>query len=370
MSEQPAIRRAIAESLLGCPLDDDDCAPCPGRHLHGNASGRRDFKIILTGAPTAKCFHTSCSSLIEEFNWKLRSEIGKAEKAERAGIPWSHSPMMGDVARQPEAVRGPKRPPYDPAKLADFASRVPFPIDAEWLAARSPVAIPVTQDLATAELVLSSIYEDDERVIVFTREFSQGDFLWVKGKGSFRMADTPGVKAVPSPLPVGSPYGVWFLAQPVTGKWGINPNNRDKLTGEARMGRRHGSLVTAWRFLVIESDEAPQNLWLRALCLLPLPIVAIYTSGGRSVHALARVNARSKAEWDELRNDILPILSGLGADPASMTAVRLTRLPGCLRHGTRGNDGKMKAFPKPEIQRLLYLNPAATTRPIIETHGT
>jgi len=363
MSENPTIRRAIAESLLDTPLDADGFALCPGRHLHNGASGRRDFQVMLEGAPTGRCFHTSCGAVIDEFNAQLRSLIGKAEAGGDGRAP--RPPMLGNVPPMPEAPRKTKRPAFDPAKLADFAARCPFPITLEWLAARSPVAIPEVQDLATAELFLSAVYQPGERVLIFTREWSQGDFLWLPGGGSYRLADRPGVKAVPSPLPAGGPLGCWFLAQPVLGRWEANPNNRAG-DGSPKLGRRHGACVTSWRFMVLESDSAPAALWLRALVQLPIPIVAAYTSGGRSIHALARVNAGSKEAWDALRDDLLPILAPLGADPAALTAVRLTRLPGTLRHGSRGKDGKTLLYPSPRLQRLLWLNPNAPACPILD----
>lgn len=318
---------------------------------------------MLEGAPTGRCFHSSCGALIDEFNSKLRSLIGKAEAAGNGYAP--RPPMMGNVSPKPEAQRNPKRPPYDPAKLASFAARCPFPITPEWLAARSPVAIPAAQGVATAELFLSAIYQPGERVLVFCREWAQGDFLWTPGRGSYRLADRPGVQAVPSPLPAGGPLGCWFLAQPVSGKWEVNTNNRAP-DGAPKLGRRHGACVTAWRFMVLESDEAEAELWLRALVMLPLPVVAVYTSGGRSIHALARVDAGSKESWDSLRDDLLPILAPIGADPAALTAVRLTRLPGTLRHGSRGKDGKTVPFATPRLQRLLWLNPHAPACPILD----
>ncbi len=360
MPENPAIRRAIAEEMLGHALDADGYAPCPGRELHTGRPGRRDFRVILEGAPTAYCFHSSCAAVVDSFNAELRSRIGKAEAGGEA-----RPPTLGNVAPAPMPERKPKRPPYDPKKLADFAARCPHAISPEWLAARSPVAIPAKQDTTTAELFLSTLYRSGERVLVFTAEFSQGDFLWEAGRGSFRLGKSPGVKAVPSPLPAGGPFGVWFLAQPVEGVWKPNLNNRDK-AGAPRMGRRHGDCVTAWRFLVLESDEAPAELWLRALVQLPLPIVAAYTSGGRSIHALAKVAAGSKQQWDALRDDLVPILCPLGADPAAMTAVRLTRLPGTSRAGSRDKDGKPMRYPEPRLQRLIYLNPEASARPILD----
>jgi len=100
--------------------------------------------------------------------------------------------------------------------------------------------------------------------------------------------------------------------------------------------------------------------------MLPLPIVAIYTSGGRSVHALVKVDCESKAQFDALRDDLIPVLAPLGADPSAITAVRLTRLPGTLRHGTKDKNGKMKPYPSPRLQRLLYLDPNATARAILD----
>lgn len=364
MNENPAIRRAIAESLLGVALDADGFSSCPGKHLHHGSSGRRDFQVMLEGAPTGRCFHASCGAVIDGFNAQLRSLIGKAEANGGAGGV-IRPPMLGNVPPMPEAPRKQKRPQYDPAKLASFAARVPFPITPAWLAARSPVAIPEAQGVATAELFLSSIYHPGERVLAFVKEFSQGDWLWTPEGGSYRLADRPGVKAVPSPLPEGGPLGCWFLAQPVSGLWMPNANNRAP-DGSLKMGRRHGACVTSWRWMLLESDEAAPEVWQRALVQLPLPIVAIYTSGGRSIHALCRIDANSKESWDALRDDLVPILCPLGADPAAMTAVRLTRLPGTLRHGSRDKNGKVVSYPSPRLQRLLYLNPHAPARAILD----
>jgi len=101
--------------------------------------------------------------------------------------------------------------------------------------------------------------------------------------------------------------------------------------------------VTAWRYMVLESDSATEPLWLNMLAQLPLPISAIYDSGGRSIHALIRVDASTKTEWDAIKRTFVGLLTKLGGDAGALSAVRLTRLPGCLR-------GKRK-------QALIYLNP-------------
>jgi len=99
---------------------------------------------------------------------------------------------------------------------------------------------------------------------------------------------------------------------------------------------------------------------------MPLPIVAMYSSGGRSVHALVRANAASKPEWDELRDVMSQWLCPLGADGGALSAVRLSRLPGCYREGKKDKDGRLAKFAEPKMQELIWLNPKARARPLVE----
>ena len=102
-----------------------------------------------------------------------------------------------------------------------------------------------------------------------------------------------------------------------------------------------------------QTQETWLPIWLRILVQLPLPIVSITYSGDKSLHALLRVDAASKAAWDQLvRGLLLPRLVPLGADGQALTAIRLTRLPGCYRGDS--------------LQKLLFLNPRATSQPIFQ----
>jgi len=93
-----------------------------------------------------------------------------------------------------------------------------------------------------------------------------------------------------------------------------------------------------------ENNPRIHALWLNFLAQLPLPIVAIYSSGGKSVHALVKIPAQSKEHWDRFKRVMIDTMVTFGADPKAMSAVRLTRLPGCMR-GSRE-------------QKLIYLNPS------------
>ena len=130
--------------------------------------------------------------------------------------------------------------------------------------------------------------------------------------------------------------------------------------------------VTSFRYAVLESDVAPEPLWIKALVKLPVPIVAIYSSGGKSLHALIRIDAGDKLHWDRIvrgtnqgsaarTTGLMRVVCPLGADPAALTAVRLTRLPFCMREGTSGKEGYVR-YERPRLQELIYLNPMALDR--------
>jgi hypothetical protein len=187
--------------------------------------------------------------------------------------------------------------------------------------------------------------------------------------------------------------GVLFLCNPLDGKF--HPNPRE---GGKRSCRSEES-VTSWRYLLLESDKADSRDWLAALVQMPLRIAAIYKSGGQSIHALVQVDAASKAEWDEMARALRPLITVLGGDPKAMTAVRLTRLPGCYRGqegpaGPKGPIVRNRLVDEPlefdeagdpiwtprvrtdeaptnhwtggHLQELLYLNPNPDLTPILK----
>ena len=233
--------------------------------------------------------------------------------------PGGAAPMP---AHRPSATYTPPPPrTFDLTALARIAKGDPgeadlSALDLVWFAERSEVD-PAT---VSAQAFLSALYAPGEHVIVFSEYRSQGQAVWPR-----------------EPIPTSSSEGVWFLAQPVDGKSRPNPRTQ-------KMSRRSEESVLAWRWLVLESDEAPLQLWLGALARCWDRVAAITTSGKRSVHALIRVDARSKKDWDAKRAQWMHNVT-CGADPGAITAVRLTRLPACLR----GNSQ----------QKLLYFAPSA-----------
>jgi|GEM_PF-810331 len=145
--------------------------------------------------------------------------------------------------------------------------------------------------------------------------------------------------------------GAWFLCNPVVGEWQslerlISASNPNGFT------LRSEECLTDYRYLLLESDEASTELWIQILAQLPLPIVSITTSGGRSIHALIRVDATNAKDWQDIKQAIAPALVTLGVDKGALSLVRLTRLSGCFRAS------------KNQWQELLYINPQADETPI------
>lgn len=104
------------------------------------------------------------------------------------------------------------------------------------------------------------------------------------------------------------------------------------------------SNVTDYRYTLIESDTMPvqdqYTYWQHS----SLPVAALVYSGGKSIHAIVRVDA---ADYDQYINRVRYLhqyLSdhGFSADPSNKNPSRYTRLPGIPRNG--------------KIQKLLGTN--------------
>jgi hypothetical protein len=370
---------------------------CPAEGMHGHGSARTDARIYLAYGPKGEtpgcyCMHNSCKGQLDALNEAFRTELFR-----RDGMGGGGSYEDGVVLRPPRAREG-WIPEFNMGKLRGFARSAPERVDAAWLAERSPVK---PASVTSPGEFLEHVFAPGERVVVFTEFKGPGDYLWEVGRGGFRLSPDPKVRAVRSKIPTECGNdGAWYLCNPVDGKWYPNPRR------DGRPSRRSQESVTRWKHLVLECDEektmrkqarmlreamgkadpakwlaeikadprwvermmplrdgwgevaarldaeAPEvsELWLKMLVVSGLPIAAIYTSGGQSVHALVRDEAASYAEFSEKVREYKKRVTLVGADPGALTPVRLTRLPGCKRGG--------------RLQRLLYLDPAAAARSI------
>ena len=122
---------------------------------------------------------------------------------------------------------------------------------------------------------------------------------------------------------------------------------------DGKLSRRGDSAVCGFRFAVAEFDtmSKPEQLafWWG---YRSAPIVALIDTGGKSIHALLRVDAPSREAWeaDVEQRLFSRVLCPLGCDAACRNESRLSRLPGHFRRE------------KNQWQRLLYLNPEGVRR--------
>ena len=341
-------KQLIAESIVGTVIwrGAEGSCQCPGAVLHTTHNAQTDCKVVCEPvelgsgilAPGVYCYHASCNAACEAASYKLRRSLCNRSMSLSVGGAFQRS-----IERRPE-------PEFNAGILAAIAAKLDG-IDCEWLSARSPKRV----DNRTPASFLHDLYRPGEKVVIFDVFGSQGQHVWTHKLPPFNARELDDFRT-------GKRNGVWFLCQPVTGDYFPNDSGS--------MSRRSWQNVTSWRYLVLESDRANSSHWLAALAQMPLAISAIYTSGGHSIHALVRLDAESKHEWDAAVAQIKPILVTLGADRKAMSAVRLTRLPMCERLGSTDANGVYMAHPVPRIQRLLYLNPRPTLTPLCEHSET
>ena len=157
------LRQQVAEGLLGhiewrSPTEGE-CA-CPGSAMHSSPHRRRHTLVFLDGAPSVQCVHSSCAAAVAEFNRRLRSEIGRAER----GADWKPDPAE---ARQRQAERRARaEAEAEEARLVETAGRALEKILARWAWAEvdawedSPVRLDGPPE-ADHELFLRHVFPPD-----------------------------------------------------------------------------------------------------------------------------------------------------------------------------------------------------------------
>ena len=299
---------------------------------------------------------------------ELRHKIQSASNANHQGergylLKGSNSPSVSNhtnpQASAKPAAAVPKKQDIDQKLRARYLSSdfVASQVD---IAERSPVPV---QNIKSPDQFLNALFPDGEKILVFTSFYSQGDYGYFSG-GSYKLGARPSIKAEKvDELPLTGSEGVWFLPQPVDGKWRPN-GNKDK-DGQPVLSRRSKANVLAWRYMLLEADDVDPAEWLKTIVQLPLSVAALYTSAGRSIHALVRVDAANHSHFYSLSQKIGPLISKLGGDAAAISGVRLTRLPKCMREGTRDKNGKYHRYGEPRMQQLFYLNPNPEVKALV-----
>jgi hypothetical protein len=299
----PASRRTIAENLLGRINWVDEVTgyvACPGAKQHSSADGKRDCRVKLDGAPTIKCMHSSCLSVIEATNHQLRSAIGKAECTENPTVgPWRPTPEKIQEERQREQFRRLRL--RTERSLPQIINSFACDVSDFW--DRSPHRLVAEAD-------------GDWRLLM--QLFNPEDVVWVGNPKDSGPGFASHFRPASEWLRTSTPPGAHIC--PSVFKPGAFSRSTDN--------------IIAHKFLVIESDTLEkkdfcalvrwleQILWLRALV----------DTGNRSIHSWWQMPPL--APLRELRE----VLPAIGCDKALFSPAHTCRLPGAVRKET----GKMQ----------------------------
>lgn len=181
------------------------------------------------------------------------------------------------------------------------------------------------QDLKT---YLQLLFEPDEKVGYVTNDVWQdGDGKWVPSKGVYYMTAGEIIKSLDKhPGDLGATIGDW---KPEVGAWiRFNPLDGQGVKNEN---------VTRFTYALVESDTLPipeQDVLFRKL---ELPIVVMVHSGGKSLHAIVRVDAPDYEEYRKRVDFLYTFLekNGVTIDKQNRNPSRLSRMPGVTRNGNR-----------------------------------
>ncbi len=205
----------------------------------------------------------------------------------------------------------------------DVASSIPH--DGDMCASHSvlPKNMRATEELA---LYLRTLFHEDECVGYVTGDVrinDDGDFEPLRGVYNRTAAELLASLAKYSD-DLGATIGDW---KPLAGAWiRFNP-----LDGSGAADRN----VAAYRYALVEADKLPIQEQLAMLQRLELPIACLVHSGGKSIHAIVRIDAPDEQEYRKRVQFLYTFLTerGFSVDPANKNPSRLSRMPGVDRNG-------------------------------------
>lgn len=113
--------------------------------------------------------------------------------------------------------------------------------------------------------------------------------------------------------------GAWVRFNPLDGKDVANAN------------------VTDFRYALVESDSMPIEKQYAMMTELNLPIRILVASGGKSLHAITRIDAGSIEEYRKRVDYLYSVCrkNGFDVDIQNKNPSRLSRLPGVYRNGKK-----------------------------------
>lgn len=202
-------------------------------------------------------------------------------------------------------------------------------VDPGWVEAEETDVLPIPEDWDPAgQLIqyLQALFEPAENVGYVTESWEK-DGKWLPSRGSWsRTAGELIQELSKCGGDLGKVLGDW---QPAAGAWiRFNP-----LDGK---GCKNDN-VTEYRFALVESDSVPLPKQKALMEALQLPCAAMVYSGGKSIHAIVRVDAADYGEYRRRVEYLYEVCrkNGLEPDTQNKNPSRLSRMPGITRGSSK-----------------------------------
>lgn len=175
---------------------------------------------------------------------------------------------------------------------------------------------------------LETLYDKDDFVGYVTNDVWQdNEGRWVPAKGVFtRTAGELIASLRRHPDDVGATIGDWKAD---VGAWiRFNPVDGEGVKNDN---------ITRFKYALVESDTMPVSDQDAMYRKLELPIACLVHSGGKSLHAIVRVDAEDYTEYRKRVEYLYDFLekNGLKVDKQNRNPSRLSRMPGVTRNGNR-----------------------------------
>ena len=199
-------------------------------------------------------------------------------------------------------------------------------VDAAWVEMQDVPPPPERMDGAR-ELIryLKALFEASENVGYVTTSYVNDDGRHVPTKGAFDRTAGQLIQALAECNgDIGSVLGdyneeagAWIRFNPLDGKGVKNEN------------------VTEFRYALVESDTLDISKQYSLMRELQLPIVMMVHSGGKSIHAIVRIDARNYDEYRQRVDFLYSVCqkNGMELDRQNRNPSRLSRMPGVMRKG-------------------------------------
>ncbi|WP_277405470.1 AAA family ATPase [Lacrimispora xylanisolvens] len=253
-----------------------------------------------------------------------RYHAGECEKKWR-GFHGAGTPVTGGTIVQYARDQG-WTPPYDPGKALDWNDTVSAEgvvVDKNWVEEREVIE-PRQWDPA-GELIkyLETLFEAGENVGYVVKSWKKDERYLPADKGSYgRTAGQLIELLTQCNGDIGSVLGdydqeggAWIRFNPLDGK-------------DVKDGN-----VTDYKYALVESDSMEIEKQHAIIRELELPVACLVHSGGKSLHAIVRVDAADYGEYRKRVDYLYDICkkNGLAIDQQNRNPSRLSRMPGIMR---------------------------------------